>query len=170
MYLFLLHLKKSRKKNFLHHLSHFMWHFLSISYKQTKIPIISKFLSWKFTKSQVNNSLMVVHLQILDYSMTMDQAIHCFEKDLSWLLDLLLKLLLLKWLICGNDYITFYKNMEQKIMVICKRLCKSKKSCYFTDLVISVICSMTRRFCTYLDYVYVYKDSPKIYVQHICQW
>ena len=134
MYLFLLHLKKSRKKNFLHHLSHFMWHFLSISYKQTKIPIFSKFLSWKFTKSQVNYRLMVVHLQILDYSMTMDQAIHCFEKDLSWLLNLLLKLLLLKWLICGNDYIMFYKNMEQKIMVICKRLFKSKRNCYLSWL------------------------------------
>ena len=40
---------------------------------------------------------MVVHHQILDHPMIMHQISHYFENDTSWLLNLLLKLLLLKW-------------------------------------------------------------------------
>ena len=57
---------------------------------------------------------MVVYPQILDHSMIMHQIIHCFVRDTSWLLNLLFKLLLLKWFIWGNDYLTVYKNMEHK--------------------------------------------------------
>ena len=57
---------------------------------------------------------MVVDSHILDHSMVMDQMINCFESDTSWLLNLLSKLLLLKWLVCGNDYLTFYKTIEHK--------------------------------------------------------
>ena len=57
---------------------------------------------------------MVVHPQILDYSMIMHQIMHCFESALPWLLNLLFKLLLLKWLIRGNDYLTFYENTQHK--------------------------------------------------------
>ena len=39
---------------------------------------------------------MVVHRQILDYSMIMHPIIHYFESDTSWLLNLLFKLLWLK--------------------------------------------------------------------------
>ena len=44
---YVLHLTK-RSKIFVHDSSHFIWHFLSISYKQ--MPLISKFFSWKFAK------------------------------------------------------------------------------------------------------------------------
>ena len=57
---------------------------------------------------------MVVHPQMLDYSMTMHLIINSFESDTSLLLNLLFKLLLLKWLICGNEYLMFHKNMEHK--------------------------------------------------------
>ena len=57
---------------------------------------------------------MVIDLQILDHSMVIDQIIHCFQSDTYWLLNLLSKLLLLKWFVCGNDYLTFYKNIEHK--------------------------------------------------------
>ena len=57
---------------------------------------------------------MVVHPQTLDYSMIMHQIMHCFESGLPWLLNLLFKLLLLKWLIRGNDYLTFYENTQHK--------------------------------------------------------
>ena len=55
---------------------------------------------------------MVAHPQIIEYSTIVHQLIHSFENDTSWLLCLL-NVLLLKWLICANDYLTFYNNMER---------------------------------------------------------
>ena len=58
---------------------------------------------------------MVAHHQmILECSIIMHQIIHSFEIDTSWLLNLLKLLILLKWLIHRNDYVTFYNNMDQK--------------------------------------------------------
>ena len=57
---------------------------------------------------------MVAHHQILECWMIMHQIIgDSFEIDTTWILNLL-ELLLLKWLIYGNDYLTFYNSMEQK--------------------------------------------------------
>ena len=59
---------------------------------------------------------MVVHPLLLDYSI-LDYA---SNNPLFWklyivlVLNLLFKLLLLKRLICGNDYLTFCKNTENK--------------------------------------------------------
>ena len=39
-----------------------------------------------------------------------------------------------------------------------------ERSATFTDSFIYFISLISRRFCTYLDYVYVSKDSPQIYV------
>ena len=58
---------------------------------------------------------MVAHHQmILECSIIMHQKIQSFEIDTSWLLNLLKLLILLKWLIHRNDYVTFYNNMDQK--------------------------------------------------------
>ena len=56
---------------------------------------------------------MVAHPQIIEYTTIMLHIIHSFENDTSLLLNLL-RVLLLKWLICANDYLTFYNNMERK--------------------------------------------------------
>ena len=45
---------------------------------------------------------MVAYHQILEYSIIMYQIIYFFEVEASSLLNSV-KLLLLKWLICGND-------------------------------------------------------------------
>ena len=45
--------KIKERRIFAHHSSHFMSHLLSISYKQIKIPLISKFFWWKFSKTKV---------------------------------------------------------------------------------------------------------------------
>ena len=76
------------------------------------------------------------------------------------LLNLRSKFSLLKWLICGNDYLTLHKNRAQR---------KSWRSVnVYTDPERSfisteyIICSINRVFSTYLDCVYVYKDFSKI--------
>ena len=80
--------------------------------------------------SNKSNTSMVSYPQILQYSIIMHQTIHSSEKDISQLLNLL-KLLLLKRLICGNAYLTFITIWSTKeILVICKRKYKSRK-CYF---------------------------------------
>ena len=62
-----------------------------------KIPLIRKFFFVKIHEdSNKSYPSMVVHRQILDYSMIMHPIIHCFESDTSWSLNLLFKLLLLK--------------------------------------------------------------------------
>ena len=73
---------------------------------------------------------MVAHHQIL-----MHQIIYSFETDTTdyqnWLLNLP-KLLLLKWLIYGNHYLTFYNNRAQKgSLRAFKCLQKTRKKCYF---------------------------------------
>ena len=59
-------------------------------------------------------SMVAHHQMILECSIIMNQIIHSFEIDTSWLLNLLKLLILLKWLIHRNDYVTFYNNMDQK--------------------------------------------------------
>ena len=49
-------------------------------------------------------------LQLLEYSVVMHRINNSLESNTTWLLNLLLK-----WLICGNDYLTFYKNVEYKV-------------------------------------------------------
>ena len=72
-----------------------------------------------------------------------------------------MKLLLLKYFICGNDFLKFYKKNGA--------LRKSWQKCYFHwhgylhyDLL------NKQNIC--LDYSHVYKGFWKIYVQHIRQW
>ena len=60
----------------------------------------------------MNHILQCWSIVKLDYSMIMHQIIHSLESYTSLLLNLLLKLLSLKLLICGNAYLTFNKNME----------------------------------------------------------
>ena len=56
-------------------------------------------------------AFLVAHHQILEHSIIMQQIIDYFETDTP-LLSNLLKLLLLKWLIYGDDYLEFYNSME----------------------------------------------------------
>ena len=56
-------------------------------------------------------AFLVTHHQILEHSIIMQQIIDYFETDTP-LLSNLLKLLLLKWLIYGDDYLKFYNSME----------------------------------------------------------
>ena len=56
-------------------------------------------------------AFLVAHHQILEHLIIMQQIIDYFETAALWLLNLL-KLLLLKWLIYGNDYLKFYNSME----------------------------------------------------------
>ena len=64
-----------------------------------------------YEDSNKSYPLMVAHPQILECSMIMHQIFHSFESDTSSLFNLL-KSLLWKWLIYGNDYLRFYNNME----------------------------------------------------------
>ena len=57
------------------------------------------------------HDFLVAHHQILEHSIIMQQIIDYFETDTP-LLSNLLKLLLLKWLIYGDDYLKFYNSME----------------------------------------------------------
>lgn len=78
---------------------------------------------------------MVDHCQILDYLIIIRQIFHSFETDASWLVSLLKSLLLLKWLIYENDYVTFCKKMSRKkMLMIYKRLCNPERTVTFTDL------------------------------------
>lgn len=88
---------------------------------------------------------MVLHPQILEYLIILHQVIHSFESDISWLLNLLLKFLLFKWLICGNDYLAFYKKWSAKeIMIICKL-------CIYTNILdIDTITNMKFQCWTYI--------------------
>ena len=56
-------------------------------------------------------AFLVAHHQMLEHLIIMQQIIDYFETGALWLLNLL-KLLLLKWLIYGNDYLKFYNSME----------------------------------------------------------
>ena len=101
----------------------------------------------------------MAHHQLLEYSITMHQTVHCFKIYMSWLLNLLF----FKWLIYGNDYLTFYNNMEKKENMTWWYVglyANPGRSVIFTDFVIYTICSINRRFFTCLHYAYdVYKDS-----------
>lgn len=78
---------------------------------------------------------MVDHCQILDSLIIIRQIFHSFETDASWLVSLLKSLLLLKWLIYENDYVTFCKKMsKKKMLMIHKRLCNPERTVTFTDL------------------------------------
>lgn len=78
---------------------------------------------------------MVDHCQILDCLIIIRQIFHSFETDVSWLVSLLKSLLLLKWLIYENDYVTFCKKMSRKkMLMIYKRLCNPERTVTFTDL------------------------------------
>ena len=54
-----------------------------------------------------------------------------FESDTSCLLNLLLKLLLLKWLICENGYLKFITIWSTKEIIYTNCLHKSRKKCCF---------------------------------------
>ena len=61
-------------------------------------------LNFRFWSSYLS---MVAHRQILEYWMIMYQIIgDSFEIDTTWSLNIL-EILLLKWLIYGNDYLTY---------------------------------------------------------------
>lgn len=78
---------------------------------------------------------MVDHCQVLDCLIIIHQIFHSFETDASWLVSLLKSLLLLKWLIYENDYVTFCKKMsKKKMLMIYKRLCNPEGTVTFTDL------------------------------------
>lgn len=78
---------------------------------------------------------MVDHCQVLDCLIIIHQIFHSFETDASWLVSLLKSLLLLKWLIYENDYVTFCKKMsKKKMLMIYKRLCNPERTVTFTDL------------------------------------
>lgn len=78
---------------------------------------------------------MVDHCQVLDCLIIIHQIFHSFETDASWLVSLLKSLLLLKWLIYENDYVTFCKKMsKKKMLMIHKRLCNPERTVTFTDL------------------------------------
>ena len=50
----------------------------------------------------------------LEYSIISQQIIYSFDIGIFWLLNLVKWLLLLKWLIYGNDYLRFYNNVDDK--------------------------------------------------------
>lgn len=78
---------------------------------------------------------MVDHCQVLDCLIIIHQIFHSFETDASWLVSLLKSLLLLKWLIYENDYVTFCKKMsKKKMLMIYKHLCNPERTVTFTDL------------------------------------
>ena len=63
------------------------------------------------------------HQAILEYSIIMYQIIPSFEIDTSCiefikLMNLLKFLILLKWMIYRNDYLTFYNDMDQKEVLV----------------------------------------------------
>ena len=117
---------------------------------------------------------MVVHPLLLDYSM-LDYA---SNNPLFWKLYIVLVIEftiqvtfievidLWKWLL---NVLKEY-GAQRKSWLNVNVYANPERSVIFTDLVIYFICSINRGFCTYLDYIYVYKDSSKIYVQYIRQW
>ena len=71
--------------------------------------------------------LMVAHCQVSKYSIAVYQIIHSFEIGISWLLNLFKLLLLLTWIIYGNDYLRFKTIWStQEIMTIYKGLRESR--------------------------------------------
>ena len=84
-----------------------------------------------FEDSSKSYLSMVANHQVLENSTITNQIIHSFEIDTFWLLNWLKFILWFKWLIYENDCLTF---RNKKILVICKRLCKSRKKCYFNWL------------------------------------
>ena len=89
---------------------------------------------------------MMVHHQLLKYSIVMLQIIHLFESDTSWFFEIL-EVTFIEVINLGNDYLTFYNNKEKSRIII------------FGKLVISTIWSKNRSFYTWLYYGYVYKTS-----------
>lgn len=54
------------------------------------------------------SSMALNHSMLLEFSMISQQIIHSFEVDTFWLSKLM------KWMINGNDYLTFCNNVAQK--------------------------------------------------------
>ena len=119
----LLHLTK-RKKKFVDQSLHFMWQFLCLSYKQRKTPLTGKFFSYNFIKIQINHILW--WWLILKYTVFNNYAPN---NTFFW-----------KWCILIIEFIevTFLKVIDlwkwiniiwstKEILVICKRLYKSRK-------------------------------------------
>ena len=110
-------------------------------------------------------AFLVAHHQILEHLIIMQQIIDYFETAALWLLNLL-KLLLLKWLIYGNDYLKFYNSMEQKKNPrICKVFYKFRKKCSFYWL--GYLYYWCSELNTGLRYVYVIKICGKFVGTHL---
>ena len=62
-------------------------------------------------------SMVTRHQMILEFSIIMHQIIHSLEIDTSWLIKLSKLLILLKWFIYRNDYLTFYNNMDMQTSI-----------------------------------------------------
>ena len=69
---------------FLHHSPHFTLHFISICYKQIKIPLLNKFFMITHEHSNKLYMSMVARKQMIkDWSTFMHKIIHSFEIDTS---------------------------------------------------------------------------------------
>ena len=116
-----------------------MSHFRSILYKQIFIQLISKFfMIIREDSNKLYPSMVAYHQMILECSIIMHKMIHSFEIDTSWLLSLLKLLILFRWMKQFSKRLLKALTMwiKEEILVICKRLFKSRKKCdYFNYLI-----------------------------------
>ena len=87
---------------------------------------------------------MLSHHQMkLEYSIINQQIIHSFEVETFWLSNLLKRLLLLKWVIYGNDYLAFCNNIgnfRNSLPLKILNICYLQESISFEVKVGSKIC------------------------------